>query len=154
MAQTRWLDDGQQAAWRAYLDSNRLLTQVLERQLQDDAGISLADYELLVRLSEAPRHRLRMAELADAAHATRSGVTRAVTRLEERGWVRRVDCPEDKRGTHAELTPAGMDKLRETAPGHVAAVRHHLVDLLSDDEVATMRGALERVRRHLLDTAG
>jgi len=89
MTEPRWLTDTEQRAWRAYLDSTRLLLQALDRELVEDSALSLTDYELLVRLSEAPARRLRMRELANTALATRSGVTRAVTRLEEAGWVHR-----------------------------------------------------------------
>ena len=135
MTEVRWLDAAEQQAWRAYLDATRLLVQVLDRQLEADAGISFTDYELLVKLSEAPDHRLRMRDLADAALSTRSGMTRAVTRLERAGWVRRVECAEDRRGMYAALTPAGLAKLAATAPGHVAAVRAHVFDRLTGPQV-------------------
>ena len=131
----RWLDAAEQQAWRAYLDATRLLVQVLDRQLETDAGISFTDYELLVKLSEAPERRLRMRDLADAALSTRSGMTRAVTRLERAGWVRRVECEEDRRGMFAALTPAGLAKLAATAPGHVEAVRAHVFDKLTGPQV-------------------
>lgn len=127
----RWLDGAEQQAWRAYLDATRLLVRALDRQLEDGAGISFTDYELLVQLSEAPDQRLRMRDLADAALSTRSGMTRAVTRLERVGWVRRVECEEDRRGMYAELTPSGCAKLAASAPGHVAAVRAHVFDELT-----------------------
>ena len=131
----RWLSPPEQAAWRAYLDGTRLLMQALDRQLVTDAGLTLTDYELLVRLAEAPGSRLRMRELADATLATRSGVTRAVTRAEQAGWVRRVQCDDDRRGMHAELTPAGRAKLDQAAPGHVTAVRNGLIGALSGEQV-------------------
>ena len=137
--QPRWLDADQQAAWRAYLDGTRMLFAQLDRQLEADAGISFTDYELLVRLSEAPDHRLRMRDLADATISTRSGVTRAVTRAERAGWVRRVECEDDRRGMNAELTPAGLAKLTDTAPGHVEAVRQNLIDLLDGAQLDLLR---------------
>lgn len=129
-----WLDAAEQQAWRAYLDATRLLIQVLDRQLEDDAGISFTDYELLVLLSEASDRRMRMRDLADAALSTRSGMTRAVTRLERAGWVRRVECEEDRRGMYAELTASGLAKLAAAAPGHVAAVRARVFDQLTSAE--------------------
>jgi DNA-binding MarR family transcriptional regulator len=131
----RWLDKEEQTAWRAYLDGTRLLFQALDRQLTADAALSLTDYELLVRLSEAPDGTLRMRELADATLSTRSGVTRAVTRAERAGWVRRVECEDDRRGMNAELTEAGRAKLEAAAPGHVQAVRKNLLDLLSPQQL-------------------
>ncbi|GAA2389211.1 MarR family transcriptional regulator [Catellatospora methionotrophica] len=150
MAQTRWLDDDEQETWRAYLEATRLLIQALDRQLETDAGVSFTDYELLVHLSEAPGHRLRMRDLADASFTSRSGVTRAVTRLEDAGWVRRVECDDDRRGMHAELTAAGAAKLAEAAPGHVGAVREHMFDHLSAEDRAHVRDAYTRMRAHLL----
>ena len=140
MDETRWLDPEEQRAWRAYLDTTRLLIRALGQQLEAEAGISFTDYELLVKLSEAPGRRMRMRDLADATMSTRSGVTRAVTRLAEVGWVRRVHCEDDRRGTHAELTPAGIAKLSGTAPGHVAAVRAHLFDRLDPAAVRQLGG--------------
>jgi DNA-binding MarR family transcriptional regulator len=145
----RWLDPQEQAAWRAYLDGTRLLFQALDRQLAGEADLSLTDYELLVRLSEAPDGTLRMRDLADAALATRSGVTRAVTRAERAGWVRRVECEDDRRGMNAELTQAGWAKLAAAAPGHVGAVREHLLDLLDPEQLDQLTEIGNRLHRHL-----
>ena len=153
MTEPRWLDDAEQRMWRGYLDSNRLLMRSLDKQLQDDAGMSFADFEALVVVSEAPGRRIRMSQLADAMSATRSGVTRAVTRLVSEGWLIRVECPEDKRGAYAELTEAGLAKLRQAAPGHVGAVRRYLFDLLSPKDVASFGQAYDRIRTNLLDEA-
>jgi DNA-binding MarR family transcriptional regulator len=150
MTEARWLEPDEQEAWRAYLDSTRLLIQALDRQLEADAGISITDYELLVHLSEAPARRMRMRDLADASMSTRSGATRAVSRLEQAGWVRRVECAEDRRGTEAELTDAGAAKLAATAPAHVAAVRANMFDLLTPRQVQHLRTIGTRMRRHLL----
>jgi DNA-binding MarR family transcriptional regulator len=138
MDDVRWLDRDEQAAWRAYLDGTRMLLQALDRQLAADSDLTLTDYELLVRLSEAPDGVLRMRDLADATISTRSGVTRAVTRAEKAGWVRRVECEDDRRGMNAELTDAGREKLATSAPGHVEAVRRHLIDLLTPDQVVAL----------------
>lgn len=150
MKEPRWLDRPEQEAWRAYLDSTRLLMQALDRQLTADAGLSFADYELLVRLSEAPDRRMRMSDLADVIQSTRSGATRAVARLESSGWVRRVGCASDKRGMHAALTDAGVAKLTAAAPGHVAAVREYMFDLLSTEQVESLQSASSAMREHLL----
>ncbi|GAA1643137.1 MarR family winged helix-turn-helix transcriptional regulator [Catellatospora bangladeshensis] len=149
MGETRWLDDREQETWRAYLEGTRLLIQALDRQLETDSGVSFTDYELLVHLSEAPGRRLRMRDLADASFTSRSGVTRAVTRLEDAGWVRRVECDDDRRGMHAELTEAGAAKLAEAAPGHVSAVRAYMFDHLSKEEQAAIRDGYARMRAHL-----
>jgi DNA-binding MarR family transcriptional regulator len=150
VVEVRWLTPTEQAAWRAYLEGTRLLVKALGRQLEEDAGISFLDYEVLVTLSEAPGRRMRMRDLADATLSTRSGTTRAVTRLEQSGWVRRVDCEDDRRGMHAELTEAGWAKLVATAPGHVEAVRTHMFDLLTARQVDQMRAIGARLRDHLL----
>jgi DNA-binding MarR family transcriptional regulator len=146
----RWLDPPEQAAWRAYLDGTRMLFQALDRQLGADADLTLADYELLVRLSEAPDATLRMRDLADALLSTRSGVTRAVTRAERAGWVRRVECEDDRRGMNAELTEAGRAKLAASAPGHVAAVRENLLDLLSPEQLEQLTAIGARLQQHLV----
>lgn len=151
MEEPRWLDDDEQFAWRAFLEVDRLLSVALERQLQADAGMSLADYELLVRLSDAPDRRLRMSELADVTLNSRSRLSHAVSRLEAAGWVERTACPEDKRGLFAHLTDAGFDALVAAAPGHVAAVRRHLVDRLERDEFRRLGAMLDAVRRPLLE---
>jgi DNA-binding MarR family transcriptional regulator len=145
----RWLDQQEQTAWRAYLDGTRMLFQELDRQLEAEADLSLTDYELLVRLSEAPDGTLRMRDLANATLSTRSGVTRAVTRAERAGWVRRVECEDDKRGMNAELTEAGRAKLASAAPGHVKAVRENLLDLLSRDQLDQLTAIGSSLRRHL-----
>jgi DNA-binding MarR family transcriptional regulator len=145
----RWLTPTEQEAWRAYLDSTRLLLQALDRQLESAAGLSLVDYEVLVALSEAPGRRMRMRDLADATLSTRSGATRAVARLERAGWVRRVECDDDRRGTEAELTPEGLAKLTAAAPGHVAAVRANVFDLLTGRQVEQLRVVGSRMREHL-----
>lgn len=149
--QTRWLGPDEQRAWRAYLDATRLLMRTLDRQLARDADISFTDFELLVVLSEAPERRLRMSELADAVSATRSGVTRAIGRLVESGWARRVECEGDKRGMLAELTDSGAAKLAASSPGHVTAVREHMFDLLSPRDVATFAHAFSEMRGQMLE---
>jgi DNA-binding MarR family transcriptional regulator len=154
VADVPWLTGEEQEAWRAYLGSSRLLVQALDRQLTDEAGLSFVEYDVLVVLSEAPGHRMRMRDLADATLTTRSGTTRTVTRLEHAGWVRRVECPEDRRGTEAELTAAGLAKLSAAAPGHVAAVRTHLFDLITARQVAHLRTISSRMRDHLLREEG
>jgi len=148
---TQWLSDAEHRMWRGYLDSTRLLLRALDRQLATDAGLNLSDFEILALLSEAPQQRLRMNELADITVTTRSGVTRAVKRLTDTGWVQQVKCDEDRRGLYAELTEAGMAKLRAAAPGHVNAVRANLFDLLSPREVELFTHAYTQIRDNLVD---
>ena len=135
---TRWLSASEQKAWRAYLEATRLLFDALDRQLQRDAGIPHAYYEILVRLSEAECRSMRMSELADATRSSRSRLSHAVARLEERGWLERVDCATDKRGQVAVLSDAGYAALVDAAPGHVEAVRRHMIDQLSAEQISQL----------------
>jgi DNA-binding MarR family transcriptional regulator len=121
----------------------------LERQLQQDAGIPQSYYEILVRLSEVPGRTLRMSQLAQSSMSSRSRLSHAVTRLEQAGWVRRRECDTDRRGLLCELTEAGLEGLRTAAPGHVAAVRAGLFDLLTPPQVTALREICETVAAHL-----
>ncbi|WP_435864516.1 MarR family winged helix-turn-helix transcriptional regulator [Streptomyces sparsogenes] len=134
----RWLTDDEQHAWQAYIQASMLLEDHLDRQLQRDAGMPHVYYGLLVKLSWAPRHRLRMTELAEAAKITRSRLSHAITRLEKNGWVRREDCPSDKRGQNAVLTDEGFEVLKKAAPGHVEAVRAAIFDRLTPEQVGQL----------------
>jgi DNA-binding MarR family transcriptional regulator len=138
MAETRWLSIEQQRAWRSYIESSKVLFDALDRQLQRDADMPHAYYEILVRLSEAGGRALRMSELADSTRSSRSRLSHAVARLEERGWVQREDCPTDRRGQLARLTDAGFAVLAAAAPGHVSAVRGYLIDALTPDQLAQL----------------
>ncbi|MBM7088145.1 MarR family transcriptional regulator [Streptomyces sp. S12] len=132
--QPRWLSDDEQSVWRAYIDATTLLEDHLDRQLQRDAGMPHVYYGLLVTLAESPERRLRMTELAMAAKITRSRLSHAVARLEKNGWVRREDCPSDKRGQFAVLTDEGFEVLARHAPGHVEAVRQAVFDRLTPEQ--------------------
>lgn len=153
MTEFRWLTEPEQSAWRAYLEGSQLLANRLERELQSECGLSAADYEIFVRLSESPDRRMRMSELAERTLYSRSRLSHAVTRLEKEGWLRREDCEDDKRGTFAELTQAGFDKLVQAAPEHVTSVRRHLIDRLSPEQVEQLQEIMTAVRDALLDGA-
>ncbi|WP_406067628.1 MarR family winged helix-turn-helix transcriptional regulator [Micromonospora sp. NBC_01638] len=146
---TRWLDSDEQRTWRAYLAASRALMDTLDRELQRDAGMPHAYYELLVRLSESPGHRLRMSDLAEAVGSSRSRLSHAVARLEAAGWVRREECPTDRRGQVALLTDEGFATLAAAAPGHVEGVRRHLFDALSPAQVDQLRRISETLADHL-----
>ena len=146
---TRWLDAEEQKAWRAWLYSALLLQDRLDRELTQQTGISHAYYEILVALSETPGRALRMSELADRCLSSRSRLSHAVSRLEERGWVRRQVCKEDGRGQLAVLTDEGFAALEAAAPIHVESVRRHMFDQLSPQQVANMRDFGETLLRHL-----
>ena len=131
----RWLDDTEQRTWRAFLATIELLNAALDRQLQRDAGMTQGTYVVLAMLSEAPDRSLRMTDLANS---TPSRLSHAMARLEERGWVTRCRAAADGRGTVATLTDAGWEVVVATAPGHVAAVREHLFDRLTADQVRVL----------------
>jgi DNA-binding MarR family transcriptional regulator len=149
VAHTRWLDGDEQRTWRAFLTANRLLMDTLDRQLQHEAGIPHTYYEILVRLSEVPDRALRMSQLAASSMSSRSRLSHAVARMEETGWVRRRECPTDRRGAVCELTDAGMEAIRAAAPGHVEAVRTNLFDQLTPEQVVVLREVSEAVAKHL-----
>jgi DNA-binding MarR family transcriptional regulator len=135
MSGTRWLTDREQEVWRSFMAAFHGLTDQLTRQLQRDSGMPTAYYQILVELSEAPGRTLRMSELAGRRGSSRSRLSHAVARLEEVGWVRRQDCPTDKRGSYAVLTDRGFAALEAAAPGHVTEVREKLFDRLTPEQV-------------------
>lgn len=135
MAEPRWLSAEEQRAWRAYLEATLLLFDALDRQLQQDSGMPHGYYEILVRLSESDNRSMRMSELATQTRSSRSRLSHAVARLEERGWVERQECPTDRRGQVAHLTEEGFRVLEKAAPGHVEAVHAHLVDRLTPEQL-------------------
>lgn len=151
MSDTRWLDADEQQTWRSFLTANRLFFDAIERQLQQDSGLPHAYYEILVRLSEAPGGTMRMSHLASTSLSSRSRISHAVARLEEAGWVRRRACEDDKRGSLAELTDAGLATLQQAAVGHVEAVRRGLFDALSPAQVAALRDISDTLVAHLSD---
>ena len=151
---TRWLSDDEQASWRALIAVWMLLPDRLSRDLQDEAGISLADYEILVNLSESPDRRLRMSELADRTLSSRSRLSHQVDRLTDAGLVDREPCSEDRRGYFAVLTPQGWDFLVASAPTHVASVRAHLVDVLTPREFAELGRLCAKVTERLRPSEG
>ncbi|MEV8510766.1 MarR family transcriptional regulator [Dactylosporangium sp. NPDC051484] len=136
---TRWLDEEEQAAWRAFYGATTLLIDRLDRELQHDAGMPHAYYEILVVLSESEGRSLRMSELALQTRSSRSRLSHAVTKLEARGWVRRRDCDDDKRGQFADLTGEGLAALVAAAPGHVETVRAHLFDPLTPEQIDQLK---------------
>ncbi|BBC33919.1 Transcriptional regulator, MarR family [Streptomyces graminofaciens] len=147
--ETRWLTDDEQRTWLAYVQAQTLLDDHLDRQLQRDAGMPHLYYHLLVVLSGVPERRLRMTELAMHTKITRSRLSHAVARLEKNGWVRREDCPTDKRGQLAVLTDAGYETLERSAPGHVTAVRQALFDRLTPAQQKALGEIMEIIAEGL-----
>lgn len=148
----RWLTGEQQRYWRAYLDGTARLTEALGRQLERDVELSLSEYEVLVRLSEAPGRTLRMSSLADELAHSRSRVTHTIRRMETRGFVERRACPVDGRGVNCTLTALGLARLEAAAPGHADAVRTHLVDVLTHDQLRALGESMSAVRDALRTT--
>ncbi|MFW6600156.1 MarR family winged helix-turn-helix transcriptional regulator [Propionibacteriaceae bacterium Y2011] len=142
----QWLDQHQQQIWRTYLLGSSRLTERLDADLRRH-GLDLGEYEILVVLEETPTRRVRMSELAEAVHQSRSRLTHTVARLEKRGLVTRVMCPEDRRGVWAELTEAGFQLLKTAAPSHVTAVRQNFVEAVDPADFE----ALGRVFQAVLD---
>lgn len=136
-------------AWRNYIMGTELMRQQLHRELQDAHGMTIADYEVLVQLSERDGRQMRMTQLAGRVASSKSRLSHQIARLEKAGFVRRVECLDDARGVIAELTDKGMDQLRAAAPTHVAGVREHLIDILSEDEQEVLAIIFERVLKHL-----
>lgn len=147
----RWLDGRERIAWLTLLATTARLDVVLDRQLQRDSGMPLAYYQILAMLSEAPQRTLRMTDLAEITQSSQSRISHAVKRLEVQSWVLRRPCTDDRRSTLAELTDRGHAALVAAAPGHVAAVRSHLFDALSDEQVGQLREILGTVLDRLGD---
>lgn len=148
---TRWLDRDQQQAWRAYLVGTTLLMERLDRDLREKHDLSLPEYEILVRLSEAPDHRLRMAELADSVKNSRSRITHTIARMERADLVHRRQCASDGRGVFAMLTEKGQALLVEAAPSHVESVRTSLIDVVPAEDLIAV-GRAFRVVADVLET--
>ena len=149
-AGVNWLDAEQQRDWRALVMATTLLFDRLDDDLERAHGISLPEYEILVRLSEREGHRMRMAQLADSVAHSRSRVTHTVKRLEGAGLVLRDRSPDDGRGVDCRLTEEGMELLRTMAPTHVRGVRDHLVDLVSPEDFRAMGRVMNAVADHLI----
>jgi DNA-binding MarR family transcriptional regulator len=144
-AEPRWLDDTEQAVWRRYLSVMRLLPDRLNSSLVHQHDLTLIDYEVLARLSEAPRQRLRMTELAEGALLSKSRLSHQISRMEREGLVRREPCETDGRGFFAVLTDAGWEKLVSAAPTHVADVRKSFIEPLSREQLDALGNALDSI---------
>ena len=134
MPEPKWLNDQEQSTWRAVVAMIRTVNEELERQLQRDAEITHASYQVLVVLSEHKEDAPRMSDLAVSLAWSQSRLSHVMAWMEKSGWVRRIPCPTDKRSYLAKLTAKGRRKLAEAAPGHVAEVRHLVIDALTDEQ--------------------
>src|ERR1700735_2623058 len=126
-----WLSTDEQRVWRTYLRMSSLLPAALNRELQQDSGLTLPEYEVLVQLSEAPQHRLRPFQICEALNWEQSRLSPQLTRMARRGMVCRRECEADGRGAFIELSAAGADAIDAAAPRHVAAVRRLVFDRLT-----------------------
>ena len=151
---SRWLTEEEQRAWRGLLRMNRQLNARMNRQLQDEYGISLADYDVLVVLSEAPEGRLRVFEVTDALAWEQSRVSHQLARMQRRGLITREGCATDARGAFAVLTAAGRAAIERAAPAHVEQVRQLVFDELSHEQVSALTEITTRVLDRLAATAG
>jgi DNA-binding MarR family transcriptional regulator len=145
-----WLDPSQQRSWRALVLGMTLLTHRLDDELRRGFGLSLTEYEILVRLSESPEREMRMAALADSLCLSRSRITHTVARMEAAGLVERRASQLDGRGVVAVMTEGGAAKLRQASPSHVAAVREHLVDLVDPSDFHAMGRVMNAVSDDLV----
>ncbi|WP_067540213.1 MarR family winged helix-turn-helix transcriptional regulator [Nocardia crassostreae] len=153
MPEPQWLDAEEMRAWKALLSGWGLLEREIERQLKRDAGLSHAQYEVLVRLAAAPGGSLRMTELADSLINSKSRLSYQIDQLEKAGLVRRESHPTDSRGITAVLTEAGRHKLEDAAPGHVTLVRDLLIDVLTPGQLTALADGLGEVARRIRDDA-
>jgi DNA-binding MarR family transcriptional regulator len=139
---TRWLSDREQCLWRNWLTAGHSIDAGLARQMQQDNAISMADYMVLVNLSEAPDHRMRVAALADRLQWDRSRLSHQITRMRNRGLLDRETCSSDGRGAFIVLTPTGLEVIAEAAPGHVKTVRELFIDRLSPTQATELSAIL------------
>jgi DNA-binding MarR family transcriptional regulator len=148
----RWLDAREQASWRAYLDMTAKLTARLNREMQEASGISIADFSVLVQLSEHVDARMRVLELARALGWEKSRLSHQLTRMQQRGLIERSYCSEDRRGAFIVLTDKGRDTVVAAAPRHVESVRRYVFDELSADQVDAL-GRIARTVAGLVEAA-
>lgn len=141
------LSPRQMENWRAFLESSWALHTRLEDELRAATGLSMADYHVLVVLSEAPGRRLRMGELAGRLVFSPSRITYQIAAMVRRGLVRKQPCPDDRRGQEAVLTDAGLAALREAAPLHLRTVRESFIDRLDDEELTVIGRAFAKLRQ-------
>jgi len=141
----RWLTAEEQRVWRRWMTLNAQLSATLQRELQDDAGLSTQDYEVLVHLTDNPEGRTRVTDLARLMQWERSRVSHHVTRMERQ----RLECAEDGRGAFVVITPQGRAAIEQAAPGHVNTVRRLVFDALSPEEVDAFGTIIEKALAQL-----
>lgn len=147
---TRWLNATEMKAWREYIISSRRLYEALDADLAEH-GLSMADYEILAALSDAPERRMRMSELAQVGLLSRSRLSHRMKVMEKAGWVKREKCPSDKRGYFAVMTAQGAKAIEAAAPDHVTSVRSRFIDHLTKSDQAAVATIFEKVGSGLRD---
>lgn len=145
----QWLSDDEQRVWRQLLHMTTRLDAALNRDLQRTCGLSRADYDVLVVLSEADDGRRRTFQLVEDLQWEQSRLSHHVARMERRGLVRRDDCPTDRRGAYVVLTDAGRAAIEGAAPEHAATVRRLVFDRVDAGELATVGAFVARVSARL-----
>ena len=148
---TRWLTDDEQSVWRAFLAMKTQLDAQLGRDIHDDSGLSMADFSVLVPLSEHPDRRMRILELARGLQWEKSRLSHQLTRMQQRGLIERSNCSEDRRGSFVVLTAQGVSAVQAASPRHVESVRRYLFDVLSADQVAVLSEIAEAVQRGIAE---
>jgi DNA-binding MarR family transcriptional regulator len=141
----RWLTPPEMRAWQKLIDVTTGVMATLDGELRAEHGLTLGDYEVLVHISDASDHSIRMTDLASRLKLSPSGITRRIDGLVRDGYVERKQCPSDRRGSNAVLTEKGLLRLQEAAPTHVRGVRSHFVDQLSERQLANLASALSAV---------
>jgi DNA-binding MarR family transcriptional regulator len=144
-----WLNEQEERVWRTYLAVHVKLTARMNRQLQRDSGLSGADYEVLVNLSEAPDHRVRSFELVASMQWEKSRLSHHLTRMQQRGLVLREECSTDGRGAFIVLTPQGQTAIETAAPPHVAEVRAAFFDALTPQQLKALGTITGTILEHL-----
>ena len=145
----RWLTAQEERLWRRWLTLNARLSATLHKELQEDAGLSMPDFEVLVHLTDSPEGRMRVTDLARLLQWERSRVSHHVTRMARRRLVQRVECAEDGRGAFIVITPQGRAAIEQAAPGHVTTVRRLVFDVLSPEEVDAFATIIEKALARL-----
>jgi DNA-binding MarR family transcriptional regulator len=141
------LTDAEQLCWRTFVESSWALHTRLEDDLRATTGLSMSDYHVMVVLSEAPGHRLRMGELAGRLVFSPSRLTYQISSMVKRGLVLKQSCPDDGRGQEAVLTDAGLAALVAAAPLHLSTVRENFIDHLDADELAVIGRVFAKIRK-------
>ncbi|MDN3351236.1 MarR family winged helix-turn-helix transcriptional regulator [Actinomadura sp. DC4] len=149
MDEKRWLNDAEYRAWIGYRRMRGRLDLRIARDLQEDSGLSEADYDVLSNLGDAERHRARLSDLAARMLWSKSRLSHHITRMQARGLVVKEECADDGRGAVVALTEKGLRAIEEAAPAHVESVRRNFIDLLTEGEIATLSTITERVLARL-----